>query len=116
VHSLVLKRHGCDLARHGEHDVKVRNGQEVGFPIGHPLLSRRRLTLRTMPVAARVVRHLLVPTSIAAIDVTTEDGSPTGDDVAQDLALHDRDPLTSRCEVLGAVCANDIGDLQSRSP
>ena len=40
-----------DRRRHGEHHMVIRDRQQVGLPLGQPLLGRRALALRAMPIA-----------------------------------------------------------------
>ena len=49
---LVLQRDGGDGRRHGEDDMKIRNRQQVGLPIGQPLRACPSLAFWTVPVAA----------------------------------------------------------------
>src|SRR5713101_60946 len=71
-HGLVLVGDVGDRRRQREHDVIVRHGQQLGFALGQPLLCRRALALRTMPIAAGVVGDARVRTLLAALDMPAE--------------------------------------------
>ena len=51
----VLKRQAADLLRQREHNVEVRNRQQVGFSRCQPPGTRHSLTFLTVPVATRVI-------------------------------------------------------------
>ena len=51
-HRLVLIGDVADRRRQREHQVIIRHRQQVGLPFGQPVLRRRALALRAMPVAA----------------------------------------------------------------
>ena len=71
--SLVLKRQAADLLRKGEHDVEVRNGQELRLPLGEPLGAGRGLALWATTIATRVEYFDAMPAPVALIEVTTQD-------------------------------------------
>ena len=54
-HPLVLVGNIGDCAWQGEDEVEVADGQQFGLAVGEPLPGRGTLTLRTVPVATRVV-------------------------------------------------------------
>ena len=63
---LVLVADIGDRTRQREHNMEVRHRQQIGLARGQPVLCRRALALRAMPVAARVVRDLAVRALLAA--------------------------------------------------
>jgi hypothetical protein len=72
--SLVLERDHLDLLRHREHNVEVRYVEQFRVTVLEPLGPGETLTLRTVAVAARVVRHTLMTAIIASFDVAAESG------------------------------------------
>src|SRR3954469_23314090 len=68
--------------------------------------------LRAVPIAARVVRWLLVAARIAHDQVPAERGGPAGCDIPQDLPLLRGEGVPLH-EGL-AVEAHDVRDLQTR--
>ena len=52
---LVVVGDGADLGRQREHDVEVRDRQQFGLALLHPVARLRALALGAMPVAAAVV-------------------------------------------------------------
>jgi len=71
-HGLVLPGDGSDRRRQTEHDVEVGNRQQFGFPLGQPFLGGDGLALRTMAVAAGVVRDPQVRAVLATLDMAAE--------------------------------------------
>ena len=71
-HRLVLVRDRGDLGRQGEDQVEVADRQQIGLAGSEPILRRRALALRAMPVATRVVGDLTVAAILAALDMTAE--------------------------------------------
>jgi len=71
-HGLVVIGKIGDRRRHCEHDVVIGHGQEFGLAIGQPLLGSRGLALRTVPVAAGVVRDAQVGAGLTAFDMTAQ--------------------------------------------
>jgi hypothetical protein len=55
-----------------KNDVEMLDVEHSCSAFGNPLFLGQRLTLRTVPIATRVVRRMLVAARVAAIDVTTE--------------------------------------------
>ena len=75
---------GCELAQLGrerEDDVKVGHVEHSHGLRFDPLLLGEGLTLRTMPIAARVVRRVLVAAGCTHVEVPTENGGPAVGDV-----------------------------------
>jgi hypothetical protein len=50
---LVLKRQATDLLRKREHDMEIRNRQQLRLPFGEPLSAGRGLALGATAIAAR---------------------------------------------------------------
>ncbi len=77
-----------------------------------PGLLGQRLTLGTMPIAARVVRRVLAPAGLAAIDMPAEPRGAALRDVGQDTLLggaQASNPLES-----DAMGAHDVRDVKAR--
>jgi len=71
---LVVKSDVGDLGRHREDHVEIANRQQIGFACREPLACRCSLALRTVPIAAAVVRDAAVATILAAFDMTAKRG------------------------------------------
>ena len=63
---------GIELVRQGEDDVEVLDGEELFPPCLDPLLFLQELTLRAVPVPARVVGYLEVAALLALVDVSPQ--------------------------------------------
>ena len=107
-------REQAQLGRQREDDMEVPDvEQALGAPVD-PLLLGERLALRTMPVAARVVRRMLVVAPRAVVDMASERRGAALPDVRQ------HPPLLTRQRVQDfeprAVRAHDVADVEPRSP
>jgi hypothetical protein len=76
-----------------------------------PLLLRKRLTLRAMPIAARVIGRVLVAAGRTSIEMAAEGGGTATNNVSQHSAL-------SRAEANGllqchSVLPDDIGKVEA---
>ena len=80
------------LGRQGEDDVEIGDRQQISATILQPGGALLRLALRTVAIAAGVVRYAYLSTSIAGIDVAAELGRATGCEVAHDALLGLRHP------------------------
>ena len=114
-HPPVLVRNVTQLARQRVHDMKVRDRQQLRFAVGQPLARRRSLALRTMPVAARVVRDVRMAARrvLAACDVAAERRRAAALDCAHHLQLVETDMAAAGLAPGGTVLAQDVRDLQS---
>jgi hypothetical protein len=83
----VAHRDGAKLGGQGEDDMKVVHRQEPLETTLDPACLRERLALRAMPIAARVVRGLLVTAGNAHVEVSAERGGPALLDRSQSRAL-----------------------------
>ena len=63
---------GIELVRQGEDDMEVLDGEELFPPCLDPLLFLQELTLRAVPVPARVVGYLEVAALLALVDVSPQ--------------------------------------------
>ena len=112
----VLERQRCEGLRHREDDVRVGHRQHLGLACLEPVRLGTTLTLRTVTVAARVVRDPLVSAAVAFLDVTTQVCSPAGGDRIDDRTLL---PAPGGDHSLGvrrfAALLEDLGKLVPRS-
>ena len=82
--SWVLKRQAADLGGQREHDMEIGNRQQFGGAALEPAGALGVLTLRTVPVTARVVGDAYVGALAALFDMAAESGGATGFDGAHD--------------------------------
>jgi len=112
---LVLPGDASDGFGQGEHHVKVTHRQQLAATGFQPLAARGRLALGTVPVAARVVRHLAVPAFIALLDVSAQGGSAAGGQRLQHELLVEGQAGAALAEEFGAVLADDVAEFESRA-
>ena len=86
---LVLPRDGGDRRRQGEHDVEVWDRQQLGLPIGQPLLGGNGLALRAVAIAAGVVGDAYMRAILAALDMAAESCGAAALDGRHDLQLRE---------------------------
>ena len=67
---LVVEGDGRDRRGQREHDVEIGNRQQLGLAVRQPLRPRSSLTLRTMPIAARVVGGARRAAVVAGLDMS----------------------------------------------
>ena len=109
---LVLVGDVGDGRRQREHDMIVRHRQQIGLARGQPVLCRRALALRAMPVAAGIVRDLAVRALLAARDMTAERRRAAVLDRRHHLQLAEADMAGIGPAPCRAVAAEDVRDLQ----
>ena len=63
--------------RYGEDDVRITGVEKFCFPSRQPALTRLRLTLRTVPIATRVVGDGLITAARASIAMPAQGSSTT---------------------------------------
>jgi hypothetical protein len=110
--SLVLVGDVGDGRRQCEHDMIIRHRQQVGLARRQPVLCRRALALRAVPVAARVVRDLAVRALLAARDMPAERRRAAALDRRHHLQLAEADMAGIGPAPCRTVAAEDIRDLQ----
>ena len=108
---LVLPDQGDQRVRHAEDQVEVANRQQFASPGAQPLLPGIGLALRTMPVAAGVVRDGLMPTANTLIAMATECGRAATRDCAEHFELGPGERIAITFEKLVSCPADDIGHL-----
>ena len=109
---LVLQGDGGDRRRHGEDDVEVRDGQQLGLSVDEPLRARQTLALRAVPVAAGIVGDA----DLAAI-VARSTWPPSA--AVRHASIGAHDPTLSGGQaggvlgaIGGAVAAEDVRHLE----
>ena len=101
------------IVRQGEDDVEVRNGQQVGAPRREPPLGGERLTLRTMPIATRVVDDPHGAAAVTRLPTAAERGGAADCDGPQGSVLHRREPVRASIDV--AVLSDDRREFEPRT-
>jgi len=81
---------GC---RDGEYQMEIRHRKQFGLPLLHPYEGVYPLALRTVPVAAGVVRYLAVPAVAAVLHMPPEDIRPARGHSPQNTPLHSRESM-----------------------
>jgi len=110
--SLVLVGDVGDGRRQCEHDVIIRHRQQVGLARRQPVLCRRALALRAVPVAATIVRDLAVRALLAARDMSAERRRAAVLDRRHHLELAEADMAGIGPAPCRTVATEDVRDLQ----
>jgi hypothetical protein len=95
--------------------VEIGNRQQFGLPFRQPLFSRRPLTLRAMPIAARVVGDARGATIVAGFDMAAERRRSARRDRAHDALLGPSHMSDVIAKIGLAVATQDIRDFDCRS-
>ena len=99
-----------ELIGDGEDDMVVFDGQQVPLLRGEPAELLKALTLRAVPISARIVGDLPKSTAVAFVEVTAEGrGAAT-----QDVSYHAR-LLAVESRKLIRPLAEDVGKFQFRA-
>jgi len=108
--ALVLQGEMGQLLRECKDNMEVLNWQQVRQTVFEPTRLSERLTLGTVPIAARVVRDAPQATRVTLIDMTAEHASAALFDSAHDATLLWRQRVRGAkgCSVL----AEDVGHLE----
>src|SRR5277367_1652766 len=108
----ILQCEWSEFPRQGEDDVHVAGGQQLAFPRLEPAPAGVPLTLRAVPISARVVRDDGMSAVRALIAMSTQRGGTAACDGQQHLFVLSVHPLTTALNE-GLTCtANDVGHLQ----
>ena len=105
---LVLVADGGDPRRQREHDVEVRNGQQLGLALLHPRERLRALTLGAMPVAATVIGDRRVRTVLTAHDMPAESRRAAALDRRHHLQLAEAHMASIGFTPSGPVVVEDV--------
>ena len=97
----VDQRQGRQLVRQGEHEVEVRNRQELGAARCQPGGAGRSLALGTVPVAAGVVGDLLPAAGVALAHVAAQCGGAAGGQFGQGFGFPPRESASPGAAVVG---------------
>jgi hypothetical protein len=109
---LVLVGDIGDRTRQREHNMEVWHRQQIGLARGQPVLCRRALALRAVPIAAAVVRDLGVCALLAARDMSAESCAAAALDRRHHLELAEADMAGIGPAPCRPVAAEDVRDLQ----
>src|SRR5437879_3057543 len=109
-----MTRKWAELGREREHDVEMTDRQDPRGARSDPALLRKGLTLGAMAIAARVIRRMLVSAGAAHVGMTAGRRRPAERDRREDAPLRDGERVLGF--ELGAVRANDVGDLEPWPP
>jgi hypothetical protein len=112
---LVLQRNAGDRRRHSEHDMEVRNRQQVALAIREPLGAGETLALRAVPVAAGIVGNAGLTAILAALDMAAEHRCPARLDRRHHAALSGSQAAGLIGAIGGTVAAEDIRHLERGS-
>ena len=110
--ALVVQRQRRQLCRQGEDDVEIGDRQQILAAVFQPLGALLRLALRTVAIAAGVVRYAYFTTAIAGIDVAAKLGGTTGCEIAQDALPGLRHPQARHATIGSGQGTDDVGDLE----
>jgi hypothetical protein len=109
---LVLQSQRREFVWQRENDMRVACGQEFALSGGKPALACSCLTLRTVPVTARIEGDGPISAGRAFIDVTAESGGAAACDRSKHLQMGSREKAAIPVNELWSGCANDISHLQ----
>ena len=113
VHNLlVLQSQRREFVWQRENDMRVACGQEFALSCRKPALACCCLTLRTVPVTARIEGDGPVSAGRAFIDVTAESGGAAARDRSKHLQMGSREKAVIPVNESWSGCANDISHLQ----
>ena len=111
---LVAQGQGRQQVREREDDVNIGRGQQFFTARLDPTVAGVGLTLRTAPVAARVVRDGAMPTAGTLIQMPAESSRAATFDGCQDLAVLAGKPVTAAFDESLPRDTDEIGHLQWR--
>src|SRR6266571_7201788 len=111
---LVLQRQRCQLRRKCKDHMDVAGREKFLLPRGDPPFAGRGLTLRTVAIAAGIVRDGTMPAASALIEMTAKCGSTTARNGQQHFDVLPADPLAIAFEECSSRSADQIGHLQWR--
>ena len=113
-HLLVLQCKRSQFTRHREDRVDVAGRQQLPLSLLEPADAGVALTLRAVPVAARVVGDGRVSAAEALVAVAAESGRPATRDRDQHLLMLAVDPSAAAFDEALSGVANDVGHLHRR--
>jgi hypothetical protein len=111
----ILQSHRRELRRQSEHDMNVTRGEKFAATCGEPPFASAGLTLRTVAIAATVIRDGgAMSTAGALIDMAAECGGATAGNGEQDFDVRPANPLTVALDESSSCRADQVGHLQER--
>jgi hypothetical protein len=108
---LIGQHQGVQLMRQGEHGVKVGGRQKLCPPGLDPSPLGHRLALGTVAISARVIGRSFKAALGTVVQVSTERGGATGDEIVDEALFNRR--YRVRLPIAEAKAAQDIGQLQA---
>jgi hypothetical protein len=108
----VLQCQATDLLWKREHDVEVRNGQQLRLPVGEPLGASGGLALGTVAITTRVEYFDAMSAPGALIEMTTQDRSPAVANVSERFPVLARQDRVPARQEIGWMSAEDMGQFQ----
>jgi len=111
---LVAQGQGRQQVREREDDVNIGRGQQFFTARLDPTVAGVGLTLRTVPVAARVVRDGAIPAAGTLIQMPAESSRAATFDGCQDLTVLAGKPVTAAFDESLPRDTDEIGHLQWR--
>ena len=90
----------------------VRGWKKFPTTLFQPTIASARLTLRAMPISARVEGDGTMPAAGTFIEMTAENGGATPRDGQQHFDMLPADPLTASFDECASRSADQIGHLQ----
>jgi hypothetical protein len=110
--TLVLQNQRGQMTRKREDHVHVRGWKKFPTTLFQPAFSSARLTLRAMPISARVEGDGTMAAAGAFIKMTAECGSATPRNGQQHFDMLPANPLTASFDECVSRGADDIGHLE----
>ncbi len=110
----ILQRQWRQLTRQREDHVDVARGEKFLLTRGDPTVAGRGLTLRTVAVAAGVVRDGAIPAAGALIEMPAQCGGTTPHNGPQHFDVLPVEPVAISFDECVARGADEIGHLQGR--
>jgi len=100
-----------DRSGQGEDDMEIGHGEELALAVGQPLLGSGGLALRTVPVAAGIVRDAQVGALLAAFDMPAQRRRSAALDRRHELELAEAHMAGMRRAPSRPAAAEDVGHL-----
>ena len=113
---LVLIRQVSDGRGQREDHMVILHRQQIGLAGIEPALGRRALALGAVPIAARVVGHLVSATTLAAQDMAAQRRRAALGDGRHHLELSQAQMTAPSLAPGGTMLTEDVSDLQGGPP
>jgi hypothetical protein len=112
---LVMESDLANWRRQGEHEVEIGHRQQLGLALGQPLGGRRRLTLRTVPVAAGIIGDADLAAALTLLDMAPQSGRAASFDGGHHPPLGAAEMTGMGLAISGTMVAEDIRHLECRA-